>query len=303
MLGKILPLEIFNAIDTKLNYSQLNEIRIRANQPIVVFIGGQPYFLCAQGVTTSIEKSFILNKEEVENIIFTASGNSIYAVNEQIKKGFLIVEGGIRIGLCGNVVSEHGQILTITNFSSLNIRIPHEVRNCSLNVFSQLVGEYNVRNTLIVSPPGCGKTTFIRDFVFQLADKNFCLNILVLDERGEISGGGQMDLGKFADVLSFTTKKLGFENGIRAMSPNLIVTDELGFEEDIDALKYAMNCGVSVVATVHASGVEDLKNKVGFKELLLSKYFSRFVILSSKHGPGTLEGVFNENLIKISSWS
>lgn len=302
MLGKILPSNIFNAIDTRLNYNELNEIRLRAGQPVVVFISGRPYYLAETGVTTSLDKAITITKMDIENVIFNASGFSIYSVNEQIKKGFIIVEGGIRIGICGSVVCENEQIKTITDFSSLNIRIPHEVKNCCLPVFAQLVGEYNVRNTLILSPPGCGKTTFIRDFVYQLSERNYCLNVLILDERGEIFANGQMRVGKFADVLSFINKKEGFENGIRAMCPNLIVTDELGFDKDIEALKYAMNCGVSVVATVHASNIEELKNKQGFKDLLVNKYFSRYVILSSKQGPGTVEGVYNENLTRISSW-
>lgn len=303
MLGKILPLHIGKVIDEKISLNQINEIRLRANQPIVVFLNGQPFYLSEKGVTSKTENAIYITKEEIESIVFNASGFSIYSVNEQIKRGFLVIDGGVRIGLCGTVVSDDNQVKTITNFSALNIRIPHEVKNCSLSAFSLLVSDMTIRNTLIVSPPGAGKTTFIRDFVYQLSEQNYCLNILILDERGEISGGGEMNLGKFADILSFTTKSKGFEQGIRALSPNLIVTDELGSIEDIHALKYAMNCGVSVLATVHASSVEDLKAKEGFKELLAEKYFSRFVFLSTRQGPGTLEAVYNENLTRISSWS
>lgn len=302
MLDKILPYNIYSVIESRIDMKNLNEIRLRANQPVVVFIGGQPYFLSDYGLTTTFEKAIILKKEEIEDVVFKASGNSIYSVNEQIKKGFLVVEGGIRIGVCGNVMIENEQVRTITDFSSLNIRIPHEIKNCSLSAFSSIVDEFGVNNTLILSPPGCGKTTFIRDFVWQLSQNNFCLNVLVLDERGEISGMGEMNLGKFCDVLSYTNKQQGFMQGIRSMSPNLIVTDELGGEDDIDALCYAMNCGVSVIATIHANSISQLKQKQGFKKLLDDKYFSRFVVLSSRQGPGTLEGVYNENLTRIVSW-
>lgn len=303
MLGKILPLHIFNVIDEKLDYNKLNEIRLRVNQPITVFMNGQPYYLCEKGLTSNVEKAIYCKKEEIEDVVYKSSGCSIYSVNEQIKRGFLIVEGGIRVGICGSVVTEKEQIKTITNFSSLNIRIPHEITNCSLNAFNLIVDEYGVKNTLIISPPSCGKTTFIRDFVLQLSQNNFCLNVLVLDERGEIFGNGQMNLGKFCDVLSYATKYDGFIQGIRTMSPNLIVTDELGGIEDINALKIAMNSGVNVIATIHASNISELKNKEGFKEIINSKYFSRFVILSSRQGPGTLEGVFDENLTRIINWS
>ena len=303
MLGKILPYQISSVIEEKIGLKQVNEIRLRANQPIVIFLNGQPFYLGEKGVTSKAEHALFVTKQQLEDIVFNASGFSIYSVNEQIKQGYLIIDGGIRIGLCGTVVSNNHEIKTISNFSALNIRIPHEVKNCSLSAFGLLVDHMTIKNTLIVSPPGAGKTTFIRDFIYQLSQQNYCLNILVLDERGEISGGGEMNLGKFADVLSFTNKNDGFMQGIRALSPNLIVTDELGGQEDIKALKYAMNCGVSVLATVHASCVEDLKAKEGFKELLQEKYFSRFVFLSTKQGPGTLEAVYNENLTRISSWS
>ena len=303
MLGKILPYNIYKIIDEKINFKELNEIRLRENQPIVVFINGQPFYLGEKGITSNEDSAICVTKQEIESIVFSASDFSIYSVNEQIKKGFLIIDGGIRIGLCGNVVSENNEVKTISNFSSLNIRIPHEVKNCSLNAFSQIITDMHMKNTLVVSPPGAGKTTFIRDFVFQLSEKNYCLNILVLDERGEISGGGKLNLGKFADVLSFANKREGFEQGIRALAPNLIVTDEIGGIEDIKALQYATNCGVNVLATVHASNIEDLKAKEGFDELLKNKYFSRFVFLSSRQGPGTLEAVYNENLTRISTWS
>lgn len=303
MLGKILPPQIFNAIDQHISMAQLNEIRLRVNQPIVVYLGGQPYYLGEKGITSNLQKALHVTKQEIEEVVFSASGFSIYSVNEQIKKGFLVTSGGIRIGLGGDVVKENGNIRTITNFSSLNIRIPHQVEDCSLDAFDKIVSDLTIKNTLVISPPGAGKTTFIRDFVYQLSKQNYCLNILVLDERGEISGGGELKLGAFADVISFTSKIEGFEQGIRSMSPSLIVTDELGAEEDIKALKYAMNCGVSVLATVHASSLEEIKQKEGFKELLDNKYFSRFVLLSSKQGPGTIEGVYNQNFSKISTWN
>lgn len=303
MLGKILPTNIFEVIDQKINFSQLNEIRLRANQPVVVYLGGQPYFLSEKGITGNSDKSIYITKQEIEDIVFSASGCSIYSVNEQIKKGFIIIDGGIRIGLCGNVLKENNQIITQNNWTSLNIRIPHKVEDCSLQVFDLLVKDNKLKNTLIVSPPGAGKTTFIRDFICQLSARNMCINTLVLDERGEIFGMGELNLGKFADVLTFTDKYNGFMQGIRTMSPELIVTDELGDQQDIEALKYAFNCGVCVIATVHANNFENLKLKSGFDELLKNKYFSRFVFLSNRQGPGTIEGVYNENMSRLSTYS
>ena len=302
MLEKILPDKIYNVINNKINYGQLNEIRLRSNQPIIVYLGGQPYFLSEKGITGNLDNAFIATKQQIEDIIFSASGCSIYSVNEQIKKGYIMIEGGIRIGLCGNVIMENGNIITQKDWTSLNIRIPHKIKDCSLPIFDILVNDNKLKNTLIISPPGSGKTTFIRDFICQLSNKNMCVNTLVLDERGEIFGMGNMPLGKFADVISFSDKKNGFMQGIRAMSPQLIVTDELGDEEDVKALKFASNSGVCVMATIHASSFENLKQKTGFDELIKNKYFSRYVFLSSRQGPGTLEGVYNENLSRITTY-
>lgn len=299
MLVQILPLDIANAISS-ISLNQLNEIRLRANQPIVVYIGGQPYYLNEKGLTGDVQNALFCTRQQIEDVVFNASGNSIYSVNEQLKNGYLILEGGIRIGLCGNVVQENGQVITQNNWTSLNIRVPHLIKDCSLGAFDVIANNGNVKNTLIVSPPGCGKTTFLRDFVLQLSRHDLCINTLVLDERGEIFGMGKIDCGKFTDVLGFCDKYNGFMQGIRTMAPQLIVTDELGDVKDIDALKYAFNCGVAVVTTVHASNFENLKLKMGFDELIKQKYFSRYVFLSSRQGPGTLEGIYNENMSRIS---
>lgn len=300
MLSKILPIEIFKVINSKVNLNLLNEIRLRVNQPIIVYIGGQPYYLGENGLTGDVCKSFYATKQQIEDVIFNASDKSIYSVNEQIKHGYLVLDNGIRIGLCGSIVQENGKIITQNNWTSINIRIPHIIKGCSLSVFDFLIKDGNIKNTLIVSPPGCGKTTFLRDFIIQLSLHDMCVNTLVLDERAEIFGVGKIDLGKFADIITFSDKYTGFMQGIRTMSPQLIVTDELGDEKDIEALQYAFNCGVGVIATIHASNFENLKQKIGFKDLLNQKYFSRYVFLSSRCGPGTLEGVYNENMSRIS---
>ena len=143
----------------------------------------------------------------------------------------------------------------------------------------------HVLSTLVLSPPGAGKTTFLRDFVCQLSERNYAFNVLVLDERGELDLGESSALGNFADKISFARKKVGFENGIRSLSPNIIVTDELGQEEDLDAVRYAVNCGVTIIASAHADSIETLLKKPAFKEVIDEKVFSRYVLLSLRNGP------------------
>lgn len=299
MLEKILDEKIFKILAHKVTFSKINEIRLREAKPIVIFFDGQANFLGENGLQFSSDRAIIASKNMIEDIIFKASEFSIYSVNEELKQGYLVLDGGERIGICGTVVMENSKIKTITNFSSINIRIPHEIRNCSLPVFKQLYDEQGgLKNILIISAPGQGKTTFIRDFVNQLSLRNISYNVLIIDERGEIAGkGNKLQVGKFCDVLSFTDKQNGFLQGIRAMNPHLIVTDELGGDIDFEAVKYASNCGVNILATIHADSVYQLKQKPNFNKI--ANIFDRYVVLKRAGKPGTIEGVYNANFEKI----
>ena len=301
MLEKILPANIFSIFDKYVNFKCVNEIRLRVDKPIVVSIGSQKFFLSSHGTTGNLKEAIFPTKTMLEDIVFRASECSIYSVNEQIKRGYLVTEGGIRLGLGGDLIEEKGQIKTLTNFNSINIRIPHEIKNCSLSCFDYLLLDNQILNTLVISPPGAGKTTFLRDFISQLSQRNYAFNVLVLDERGEIDLGNKGCIGNFADKISFASKKIGFENGIRSLSPNLIVTDELGREEDVEAVLTACNAGVSIMASVHSDSIESFMKKVLFEKIIKEKVFKRFVVLSLRNGPGTLEGIYNENLSRLGS--
>ena len=298
MLSKILPEKIAHIVNTKINLKSVNEIRFRADKPIIVAVGGKNYFLSENGLTSSLKDALYSSKIVIEDIIFRASECSIYSVNEQIKKGYIVTENGLRIGIGGNVVEENGQVKTMTNFNSVNIRIPHAIKNCSLSYFPYIVHDNTIENTLVISPPGCGKTTFLRDFVAQLSERNLTYNVLLLDERGELDT--ELD-ANFFDKIAFSSKKMGFENGIRSLSPDLIVTDEVGQEEDVDAILYASTCGVKILASTHADNMETFIKKALFQRLIKEKVFKRYVLLSKRNGPGTNEGIYNENFSRLSS--
>ena len=296
MLEKILPDNFHKILSEKVNMRAVNEIRLRADRPVVVNVSGKNFYLSENGVTSNVHGALYASKIIIEDVIFRASECSIYSVNEQIKKGFIITDEAVRIGIGGNLIEENGRIKTMTNFTSCNIRVPHVVKNCCLTAFPFIVNENGVENTLIISPPACGKTTFLRDFVYQLSERNLPYNVLLLDERGELDCGIN---SKYTDRIAFSTKKVGFENGIRALSPDIIVTDEVGQEEDIDAIRYASSCGVKILASTHADSMETFCKKPLFQEIIKEKIFKRFVLLSKRNGPGTFEGIYNENLGRV----
>ncbi len=300
MLETILPYSLQQVINHKLNKNYLYEIRIRAKKPVVINYLGKYELLGNNGITKNKIESLIYTEKDIKEIILKASDYSIYSINEQLKEGYICINNGVRIGVCGQLVVENNKIITIKNINSINIRIPHQILNCSLNALPYITSSNKLLNTLIISPPGAGKTTFIRDICYQISKNEIIENVLVLDERNEIASLGQdnstLNIGDYCDILTNCTKLYGFKQGIRSMKPDLIITDEIGGEEDIKAIQYASHCGINVLATIHANNLNDLKLKEEFKQCLKDKIFKRYVVLSTRSGPMTYEGIFDENL-------
>ena len=303
MLQSFLPKTISDALK-HVNLTCVSEIRLRVSRPIIVVANGQFFFLCEDGLSGYSSKAIKATKTMLSDIVFRAAECSIYSSNDQIKKGFLCVGDGVRIGIGGEVVVENNQIKTIKNYTSLCIRIPHNISGCSLNMFYDVVKNKKVLNTLIISPPGCGKTTLLRDFINQLFLNNCPQNIFVADERCEIAGDSKEGFGlienTYVDVVSNLCKHDAILQGIRVLSPTLIITDEISSSEDAKVLAWAMNSGVAVVATIHGAGVEDIMKKEDFAPLFEKKYFQRFVVLSDENGPGTFRGIYDKDLERIS---
>jgi stage III sporulation protein AA len=302
-LFSCLPEHLREALRT-LPWDRVYEIRLRANSPIIVCISGRSFYVTSQGAVQSLQGAageiIAVTRTDLDTIIHKASNYSIYAVNEQIKQGFITIHGGIRIGICGEIVSENGKISTIKNVSSLNIRIPHQIRGCSYQVLPFVFGNGKPLKTLIISPPGAGKTTFLRDLACQVSDKYHLLNTLVLDERGEIAashlGENQLDVGAGTDVITGCTKLYGFDNGIRSMRPDVIITDEVATREDIEMVRLAARSGVCIFASVHASGIDEIRMKPNFADILAERVFDRYVVLAVKDSAGVVMGVYDANL-------
>jgi stage III sporulation protein AA len=197
------------------------------------------------------------------------------------------------------------KIRAVKNFVSLNIRIPHQVFDCSKMgyqyIFDRERNAFN--NTLIISPPGAGKTTFLRDITRLLSHQRPIINVLLVDERSEIAAvhnsTPQLDVGQNTDIISNSSKAFAFEQGIRAMRPDVIVVDELAGGEDIEAINYALSAGVAVIASIHAKNIYDLCNKKNFDIIVTKKLFDLFMVLSNLHGPGTVQGIFDSDFKEI----
>lgn len=253
-----LPSDIRGAI-ANLNFNYVSEIRLRRGQPILIEYKGEYKYLAAFGASGDRKNALIVG--DIAPIINCATDGCIYNYTEQMKSGFITVKHGIRIGLAGEYVTQGSEVNAIRNITSLNIRIPHNVLGCSRYLVENLFFDC-LHSTMLYSKPGYGKTTMLRDLAINLGAAKK-INILVFDERNELAAmdgeGNGYDLGERVDVIRCHNKKSAISGAIRAMKPDLIVTDELYGEEDICAVKYAVDCGICVIASSHLSDKEMLR--------------------------------------------
>ncbi len=288
---RVLPSYISLEIQRINNTQNLNEIRLRARQKVIL-----------KCVNQEIVLENIVTTKTILDILLNVSKNSIYAIQSDINNGFVIIRGGHRVGICGEVVYVDGKIKNVKNISSLNIRVARQVYGCADVVLSEIVKRGKVLNTLIVSPPGCGKTTLIRDIIRQISNGVDVLNlkgknVSLIDERGEIAsvynGVPCLDVGIRTDVMSNVNKSEGMKMMIRSMAPDVIATDEIGKKEDIVAIKEAVLSGVNVLFTMHGDSIKSILKNPNVKELLDLDIFSKIIILSSGKVPGIVEKIYD----------
>ncbi|MCM1545574.1 MAG: hypothetical protein NC033_00915 [Clostridiales bacterium] len=253
-----LPSEIHSALNN-VNINYLNEIRLRSGQAVIIQYRGEYKYINGYGISQSSNNALVC--DSAESVLKTAMSSNVYVYSEQLKNGFITLDGGIRIGIAGEYVTQGGEILTVKCVTSLNIRIPHDVIGAADGIYNAVCGE-KIFNTLIFSPPGFGKTTLLRDLARKIS-KNTELGILIFDERNEIAAmngdGKGFDLGKGCDVVRGCNKLAAFKNAVRVMRPEVIITDELYGDGDIAAVKYAADCGISVIASSHTVNEAKLK--------------------------------------------
>ena len=261
----------------------IQEIRIKINQPVLVI---------ACGIEVTVKPSKPVTAETLDIILNNLMNYSIYAYEDELAKGYITVEGGHRVGICGRVVKNDSNITLIKDISSLNIRRSREIMGIAETLKNNIISNAGLQNTVIVSPPKCGKTTLLRDIVRILSNDGYRVGLV--DERSEIAGmyRGQpaYDIGPRTDVMDGCPKAEGVLMLIRSMAPDVVVTDEIGKTEDIYAIESALFSGVKVITTIHGNTYEDLiRSRLG--PLVERRIFTRIIFLTNNPTTGTISEV------------
>lgn len=298
---KCFPIHIRDILNKNLTNEELElleEIRVRNNLPLICKIGQADKVL-----------NYKISTEDINYIFQKICENSIYTYQNQIANGYITIQGGNRVGIVGTAVLHEDKVTNFNYISGLNFRISRQILGCSNSIMQKIINkeQNTIYNTLIISMPGMGKTTLLRDIIRNISNGIEGLidgaNIAVIDERGEISatfkGIMQNDLGIRTDVVNDIPKHIGMRLAIRSMSPKVLAADEIGSKEDSEAINYAMCCGVKGIFTAHGESIEDVCKNPELKELINNKTIERVVLIKNSGFEDNKKNHRSFNIIKI----
>ncbi|PKG25689.1 stage III sporulation protein AA [Niallia nealsonii] len=271
----------------------IEEIRIRIDRPLEVCINGKPIFFPST-----------ITREDADHLLNKISQYSVYTMEEELKRGYITIVGGHRVGLAGKVVLESSKVKAISEVASFNIRIAKEKIGIAESFIPFLHKQNRWFHTMIIGPPQTGKTTLLRDIARYISNgdkkyKKTPSKVGIVDERSEIAGSihgvPQMTFGPRVDVLDACPKAEGMMMMIRSMSPDVLIVDEVGRKEDGEAILEAVNAGVQLIMTTHGRTLEEIKNRPVLKPIIEMGIFDRFIELNRKNGPGTVGAIKNKD--------
>ena len=310
-IAKLFPAHIRQALlAAHFDMDQVYEIRLRVNAPLIVIYQGQEYFLTREGEFSREEsQGCFVRAEDLKETMEYVSSYSMYAFEEEIRQGFITIQGGHRVGIAGKTVLEGDRIKSVKYISYINLRLSHQIKGCASPILPYIIKNGRICHTLIISPPRCGKTTLLRDLIRQVSSGSSYMpgvSVGVVDERSEIGGSyqgiPQNDLGIRTDVLDCCPKAEGMMMLIRSMSPEVVAVDELGDYEDIHAIESVIHCGCKLFATVHGSSVEDIKRKPLMQRLVRERIFERYIVLHHQDRAGRVKAIFDERGTSLFDW-
>lgn len=306
---RILPPEIRKVLKgLGLSFDGVQEIRIRVNSPLMVRYKGREIDAGYTYDRVKYKNGLRVRLKDIREMMELICERSAYAFEEEMRQGYVTVEGGHRVGIAGKAILCNGSIKNMKHISCLNIRVAGQMVGCADDIIGQLIqnaGDSGGRiyHTLILSQPGGGKTTLLRDVIRQLStgktqgNVRFAgMNVGVVDERSEICacylGVPQNDVGLRTDVLDGCPKAEGMIRLVRSMAPDVIAVDEIGVKRDYEAIEYALTCGCGIIATIHGRNIEDLRNNMYIKKCIDNGMFERIVIPGGASGKGNR--IYNE---------
>ncbi|MBQ3565758.1 MAG: stage III sporulation protein AA [Oscillospiraceae bacterium] len=271
---------------------KINEIRLRANRPVSVSVAGESVFVSPNGsLTRSPTLGINCSAEDISEAFHAVCDYSVHSHQRDISQGFITLEGGNRVGICGTAVGQYNSIETLKFVSSLNFRIAGEIIGCGEEICRKLFGAEPM-GVLIIGVPLSGKTTVLRDMCRILGNR---YRLSIVDERSEIAscyhGVPQNDVGFFTDVLDGYDKKNGIETAVRVMSPQIVVCDETGGRTDCEAILESVTSGVKILASAHGKSIDEVLQRKHIKKLVSCGIFDYAVLLGNGSDVGTVKEI------------